>query len=37
MAHQKARWIDRYWWIFVIAFGVACVLWLDLFHPLSGS
>lgn len=36
-SHEKARWIDRYWWLFLIAFGVFCMLALDLWHPLSGS
>jgi len=31
--HEKSSWVDRYWWLFLIAFGIACVLWLALFHP----
>jgi hypothetical protein len=35
--HDPDRWIDTYWWLLVIAFGVVCVLALDFWHPLSGS
>jgi hypothetical protein len=36
MAHEKAKWYDRYWYWFVIAFGVACMLGLDFWHPVLG-
>ena len=39
-SHQKTgliAWVDRYWYWLVIAFGVACMLGIDFWHPLSGS
>lgn len=30
-------WIDRYWYWLVIAFGVACMLALDFWHPILGG
>ena len=31
--HEKSSWVDRYWWLFLIAFGVAVVIWLNAWHP----
>jgi hypothetical protein len=36
-SHEKARWIDRYWWLFLIAFGVACMLGVALWNPVLGG
>jgi hypothetical protein len=36
-SHEKAGWIERFWWLFLIAFGIACVMGINLFHPASGS
>ena len=38
-SHEKRGlivWVDRYWYLLVIAFGVACMLGLDLWHPVLG-
>ena len=37
MAHEKPKWYDRYWYWFVIAFGIACMLGLDFWHPILGG
>ena len=34
MAHEKMKWYDRYWYWFVIAFGIVCMLWLALWNPI---
>jgi len=36
MAHEKPKWYDRYWYWFVIAFGIACMLGIDFWHPVLG-
>jgi hypothetical protein len=36
-SHEKARWIDRYWWLFLIGFGVACMLGVALWNPVLGG
>jgi hypothetical protein len=36
-SHEKARWIECYWWLFLIAFGIACMLGLDFWHPVLGG
>ena len=28
-------WVDAYWPIGLISFGIACILWLGLFNPLQ--
>lgn len=30
-------WMDRYWYWLVIAFGIACMLGLDFWHPILGG
>jgi hypothetical protein len=35
--HHKQSWLERYWWLLVIAFGIICILCLDFWHPMSGS
>lgn len=37
MAHEKPKWYDRYWYWFVIAFGIACMLGVALWHPVLGG
>jgi hypothetical protein len=40
MAHDKKgliALIDRYWYWFLIAFGVACMLGVALWHPILGG
>jgi hypothetical protein len=32
-SHEKARWIDRNWWLFVIAFGILCVTVINVWNP----
>jgi hypothetical protein len=36
-SHEKAKWYDRYWWLFLIAFGIACMLGAALWHPVLGG
>ena len=39
-SQEKRGWIalfDRYWYWLVIAFGVACMLGLDFWHPILGG
>lgn len=36
-SHEKARWIECYWWLFLIAFGIACMLGVALWHPVLGG
>ncbi len=31
--HESQGWLDQYWWLLLIAFGLIFVLWLALFHP----
>ena len=31
---SKESWLDRWWFLLVILFGVICVLTLDLWHPV---
>jgi hypothetical protein len=33
MSSPRDSWLDRWWPLLVISFGVSCVLWLALFHP----
>jgi hypothetical protein len=33
MSSKKDSWIDRWWPLLVITFGVGCVAILVLFHP----
>jgi hypothetical protein len=33
MSSPRDSWLDRWWPLLVILFGVSCVLWLALFHP----
>jgi hypothetical protein len=33
MSAEKSSWIDRWWPLLLIAFGVACVTLLVVFHP----
>jgi len=32
---DKGSWLDRWWPLLVILFGVICVLALDFWHPAS--
>jgi len=32
---HEPHWLELYWWLFLIAFGVSCILWLALFNPAS--
>jgi hypothetical protein len=34
-SHEKARWIEQYWWLFLIAFGIFCVLGAALWEPVT--
>lgn len=39
-SHKKkglVAWVDCYWYWLVIAFGVACMLGIDLWHPVLGG
>jgi hypothetical protein len=31
---MKNSWLDRWWFLLVILFGVICVLALDFWHPV---
>lgn len=33
----KIHWIECYWWLFLIAFGIACMLGVALWHPVLGG
>jgi hypothetical protein len=33
MSSSHEPWIDRWWPVFLIAFGVACFMGIDFFHP----
>ena len=35
-SHQKPTWMDRWWWVFLILFGLACFMGLDFWHPILG-
>jgi hypothetical protein len=34
MSSQKDSWLDRWWPLLLIIFGVACVTLLVVFHPM---
>jgi hypothetical protein len=39
-SHNKkgiVAWVDCYWYWLVIAFGVACMLGIDFWHPVLGG
>jgi len=36
-SHEKAGLIDRFWWLFLIAFGIACVMGICFWHPVLGG
>ena len=31
--HETESWLDKWWPLLLILFGVSCVLFLALFHP----
>ncbi|HVG27991.1 MAG TPA: hypothetical protein VM865_10330 [Acidobacteriaceae bacterium] len=31
--HDSIWWLDQYWFVLLIAFGISCVLILALWHP----
>jgi hypothetical protein len=33
---SETSWIVRWWWLFLLAFGLACVLFVTLYHPQPG-
>ena len=33
--HEHSSWVDKYWWLFLIAFGIFCILGLALWHPVT--
>ena len=34
MSSPKESWLDRWWPLLLILFGIACVVILDVFHPM---
>jgi hypothetical protein len=34
-SHESESWLERWWPLFLILFGVTCVLFLACFKPMS--
>ena len=34
MSSPKESWLDRWWPLLLILFGIVCVVILDVFHPM---